>query len=133
MAYDAVDLRRHKQSAGDAFAAFNSVTEEAAAAEKNPLTEQVEKHTLRRGNLIFRDVTEEGGEESEEEGEEGGKEGEEGEEGEEGASGDARVTEVKWSVPDGFKVAEEPAKLDGSLVGEFVYLRWERYGWQLGN
>jgi hypothetical protein len=32
------------------------------------------------------------------------------------------VTEVKWSVPDGFKVAEEPAKLDGSLVGEFCLL-----------
>eukprot|EP00966_Prymnesium_polylepis_P094336 2183576-Prymnesium_polylepis.1 len=66
--YSNYDLRRHKQSAGDAFAAFNSVTEEAAAAEKDPLTEQVEKHTLQLGNLIFRDVTEEGGEESEEEG-----------------------------------------------------------------
>ena len=28
---------------------------------------------------------------------------------------------------------DEPAKLDGSLVGEYVYLRWEMFGWQLGN
>eukprot|EP00966_Prymnesium_polylepis_P153859 3552656-Prymnesium_polylepis.1 len=38
--YSNYNLRRHKQSAGDAFAAFNSVTEEAAAAEKDPLAEQ---------------------------------------------------------------------------------------------
>ena len=44
-----------------------------------------------------------------------------------------RVTEVKWSIPDGFKVADEPAELDARLVGEYVYLRWERYGWQLGK
>lgn len=43
------------------------------------------------------------------------------------------MTEVKWSVPDGFKVANEPEKLDGSLVGEYIYLRWERYRWQLGK
>ena len=24
-------------------------------------------------------------------------------------------------------------KLDGSLVGSNVYLRWEKYGWQLGK
>ena len=41
------------------------------------------------------------------------------------------MTEVKWSIPDGFKVADEPAELDARLVGEYVYLRWERYGWQL--
>ena len=27
----------------------------------------------------------------------------------------------------------QPTKLDSSLVGEFVYLRWEHYGWQLGK
>ena len=43
------------------------------------------------------------------------------------------MTEVKWSIPDGFKVADEPAELDARLVGEYVYLRWERYGWQLGK
>jgi hypothetical protein len=43
------------------------------------------------------------------------------------------VAEVKWSIPDGFQVADEPDKLDSSLVGEFVYLRWEGYGWQLGK
>ena len=27
----------------------------------------------------------------------------------------------------------EPAKLDETLVGETVYMRWEIYGWQLGK
>ena len=36
---------------------------------------------------------------------------------------------VKWSVPDGFKVADEPSMLNASLVlGSDVYLvRWEKY------
>ena len=41
------------------------------------------------------------------------------------------MTEVKWSVPEGFTGADEPEKLDGSLIGDYVYLRWERYGWQI--
>ena len=86
-----------------------------------------------RSNLIFKDVTEDGdGESEEEEGEEGGGE-EGGEEGDDGATGVNRVTEVKWSVPEGFKVANEPEKLDGSLIGDYLYLRWERYGWQIGK
>ena len=40
---------------------------------------------------------------------------------------------MRWSVPDGFAVADEPAKLDGSLIGEYIYFRWEGYGWQLGK
>ena len=131
--YSNYNLRRLKQSAGDAFFAFDSVASEradGAEGEKDSLQEQVEKHTLRRGNLIFHDVTEEGEEELSEE--EAGEVVGEGEEGEEGAGG-AHVTEVKWSVPEGFKVADEPAKLDSSLVGEYVYLRWEMYGWQLGK
>jgi hypothetical protein len=40
---------------------------------------------------------------------------------------------VNWSVPDGFDVAAEPDKLDASLVGQYVYMRWEKYGWQLGK
>ena len=27
----------------------------------------------------------------------------------------------------------EPAKLDETLIGETVYMRWETYGWQLGK
>ena len=77
-------------------------------------------------------MTEEGGggSEGEEDGEEGGEEEDEGE-GEGGGGG--RVTEVKWHVPDGFKVADEPEKLDGGLVGDYVFMRWEQYGWQLGK
>ena len=37
------------------------------------------------------------------------------------------------SVPPGFEVVDEPARLDQSLIGERVYLRWEKYGWQLGK
>ena len=85
--------------------------------------------TLRRGNLIFNEVQEGDGPEGEEEEiEDDGEDKEDGEEG--GADGFA---EVKWSVPPGFEVADEPARLDQSLIGERVYLHWEKYGWQLGK
>ena len=58
--------------------------------------------------------------------------GQEREEGEEGG-GVNGGREVKWSVPDGFKVAAEPETLDVSLIGSTVYMRWETYGWQLGR
>eukprot|EP00966_Prymnesium_polylepis_P142029 3279967-Prymnesium_polylepis.1 len=132
--YSNYNLRQHKQSSGDAFSAFNSVAAEEAAAQKDPLGHEIEKYTLRRSSLIFKDVTEEGGAEESED-EEGGKEGEEEADGADGADGadDNRVTEVRWSVPSGFEVADEPAELDGSLVGKHIYLRWEVYGWQLGK
>ena len=38
---------------------------------------------------------------------------------------------MKWSIPDGFEVADEPAELNASLVDSHVYMRWEKYGWQL--
>ena len=81
-------------------------------------------------------LREDGGSDSEGEGEAG--EGEEiqddEESGEEGGEGQAkRIKEVKWSVPDGFEVAGEPAALDSTLVGKHVYMRWETYGWQLGK
>ena len=43
------------------------------------------------------------------------------------------VVPLRWSVPDGFQVADEPAKLDASLVDNHVYMRWEQFGWQLGK
>lgn len=133
--YSNYNLRKHKHSAGDAFAAFNSVAAEEDAKKTDPLEDQIEKHTLRRGNLIFKDVTDEGGEESEDE--EGRDEEDagsgDGEGGEDEAGDRCRVTEVKWSVPEGFEVADEPDKLDHSLIGEYIYLHWERYGWQLGK
>ena len=36
-------------------------------------------------------------------------------------------------MPEGFKIAPEPAVLDGSLVDCAVYMRWELYGWQMGK
>ena len=47
--------------------------------------------------------------------------------------------EVKWNLPTGFALGKEPAKLDDSLVGKWIYLRltsgvrWKGYGWQLGK
>ena len=49
---------------------------------------------------------------------EGGEDG--AEEGAEDMTGQGGA-EMKWSVPDGFEVADEPAKLDSSLVGQYVY------------
>ena len=95
------------------------------------------RYTLRRGNLIFKDVTEDGSEEDESDEEEAdGEDGEqdaEGEEGEEGAALSRGIREVRWSVPDGFTVAPEPSILDVSLVDSAVYMRWETYGWQMGK
>ena len=50
-----------------------------------------------------------------------------------GEGGEEQVDEVEWSVLDGFTVGAEPAKLDETLIGESVYMRWEKYGWQFGK
>ena len=72
--------------------------------------------------------------EEEKDGEEGGGEGGgEGEEEGEEEGGGGRIIEVKWSVPGGFEVADEPEALDDSIVGKTIYMRWEKYGWQLGK
>ena len=103
------------------------------AAEQDPHA----RYTLRRGNLIFKDVTEDGSEADESDEEEAdGEDGEqdaEGEDGEEGAALSRGIREVRWSVPDGFTVAPEPSILDVSLVDSAVYMRWETYGWQMGK
>ena len=36
-------------------------------------------------------------------------------------------------MPDGFTLGAEPSKLDASLVGKHIYMRWKDYGWQLGK
>ena len=69
---------------------------------------------------------------------ESGSGGEQEAEGQEGADGhQAGVREVEWSVPDGFTLGDEPDTSMYStctnLVGEYVYMRWEKYGWQLGK
>ena len=83
------NLREHKQSAGDAFSAFNSSDpageQDAAEQEKDPYA----KFALRRGNLIFKDVTEDGGGSDEEQSEEEGEDGDQGEEEGEGETGEA--------------------------------------------
>eukprot|EP00966_Prymnesium_polylepis_P158017 3652369-Prymnesium_polylepis.1 len=116
------NLREHKQSAGDPFSSFNMDVDASCAADQDP----IERHTLRRANLIFNDVTEDGNDSEEEAG--GGEGAAAGED-----EADATITQVMWSVPDGFKVAAEPAKLDNSLIGQRIYMRWETYGWQLGQ
>ena len=66
--------------------------------------------------------------ESDKEGSEAEEEAEGEAEGEEGAR-----REVRWVVPTGFAIAPEPEKLDAKLVGSHVYMRWEKFGWQLGE
>ena len=42
--------------------------------------------------------------------------------------------EVKWNLPDGLKTVDKPLLLDTSLVGQTIYMRWERpYGWLVGK
>ena len=36
-------------------------------------------------------------------------------------------------MPDGFTLGAEPSKLDASLVGKHIYMRWKDYGCQLGK
>ena len=45
------------------------------------------------------------------------------------------ICEVTWNLPRGFTLGKEPSRLDESLVGSMIYLRWKdyRYGWQLGR
>ena len=72
---------------------------------------------LRRGRRITEDTrSSEESEESEEEGE-----------------GSDKPDPVAWSMPDGFTLGAEPSKLDASLVGKHIYMRWKDYGWQLGK
>ena len=61
-------------------------------------------------------------------------------EGEGGEDADVTATttarrEVKWGLlPEGLQPAPKPAKLDGSLVGQLIYRRWETpHGWLLGK
>ena len=65
--------------------------------------------------------------------EDGGSSGDESESDEDSDENGDDVSEVKWSIPEGFKLAQEPAELDGSLVGAMVYLRWKTFGWQMGK
>ena len=135
------NLREHKQSAGDAFSAFTSTNPAGAQQQAEEEKDQHCGNTLRRGNLIFKDVTSDG-DDSDSDGDEGEQDEEGGDapdapgearEGEEGQVRSRGVKEVSWSVPDGFEVADEPSKLDDTLVGSSVYMRWEKYGWQLGR
>ena len=79
---------------------------------------------IRRGRLIVEDANSSGSESEDGGGNEGG----------DGGSGDAgKPKEVAWALPEGFELGTEPAKLDVSLKGQMVYMRWATYGWQLGK
>ena len=51
-----------------------------------------------------------------------------GEESEEEGEGSDKPDPVAWSMPDGFTLGAEPSKLDASLVGKHIYMRWKDYG-----
>ena len=48
-----------------------------------------------------------------------------GEESEEEGEGSDKPDPVAWSMPDGFTLGAEPSKLDASLVGKHIYMRWK--------
>ena len=50
---------------------------------------------------------------------------EESEESEEEGEGSDKPDPVAWSMPDGFTLGAEPSKLDASLVGKHIYMRWK--------
>ena len=72
---------------------------------------------LRCGSLIINDAPEKEDEQDDEDEDESGE----------------PVVAIPWRVPDGFKVATQPARIDESAVGRFLYLNWKDYGWSLGK
>lgn len=98
--------------------------------------------SIRRGSLILDDVREgqvepyssDDDTDSEEEGaDESSGEEVSGSDAEEEASASEPIREIRWHIPPGFVIAPEPRALDKELVGQYVYMRWEAYGWQLGR
>ena len=91
--------------------------------------------SIQRGRLILDDANSSGTESEASDGEDGG--GEDGNgggtSGGGGGGGNGRPTEVKWALPEGFALGKEPGRLDDSMVGETIYLRWKTYGWQVGR
>ena len=41
------------------------------------------------------------------------------------SEGSDKPDPVAWSMPDGFTLGAEPSKLDASLVGKHIYMRWK--------
>ena len=108
---------KHEMGTGyDSFAAMMSNQAEGDGGEGINHDELISP-LLRRGRRITDDTrSSEESEESEEEGE-----------------GSDKPDPVAWSMPDGFTLGAEPSKLDASLVGKHIYMRWKDYGWQLGK
>ena len=102
--YGLLDFKYEMGTSYDAFAAMTS----------NQAEDNEDLIVLRRGRHITDDTR--SSDESEEEGE-----------------GSDKPDPVAWSMPDGFTLGAEPSKLDASLVGKHIYMRWKDYGWQLGK
>ena len=117
--YGLLDFK-HEMGAGyDAFAAMSSNQEEGDSDDGvvNHDDEFVSP-LLRRGCRITEDTRSSDDSDTDE-----------GEDGE----GSDKPDPVAWSMPDGFTLGAEPSKLDASLVGKYIYMRWKDYGWQLGK
>ena len=103
----------------------------------------VRSQALRRGRILTEEELEvQVGEDEVGEGEgeeaaadEGEGEGEGGDEDSAAANTTTARREVKWGlIPDGLQPAPKPAKLDSSLIGMFIYLRWATpHSWLLGK
>ena len=99
---------KHEMGTGyDSFAAMMSNQAEGDGGEGINHDELISP-LLRRGRRITDDTrSSEESEESEEEGE-----------------GSDKPDPVAWSMPDGFTLGAEPSKLDASLEGKHIYMRW---------
>ena len=53
----------------------------------------------------------------------------------EGLGGSPEGREVKWGLlPEGLQIASKPAALDGSLLGQLIYMRSDApHGWLVGT
>ena len=106
--YGLLDFKHEMGTGYDSFAAMMSNQAEGDGGEGINHDELISP-LLRRGRRITDDTrSSEESEESEEEGE-----------------GSDKPDPVAWSMPDGFTLGAEPSKLDASLVGKHIYMRWK--------
>lgn len=110
-------LLEHDQEAGSGYDAYpNEQSEGQASASSSS------EPVLPRGSLIVEDVPDES-EESDEEVEGDGDD----------EIADEDIAEVEWYIPDGFVVSPKPTAINDELVGAFIFMKWEQFGWQLGK
>lgn len=102
------------QEAGGGLEAFERSYSNGADVAEHPL-----RDILPRGNLIVDDAP--GSDLSSEDTDNSGEE------------DDEDIDAVSWGLPRGFEIMNKPGQIDEACVGCFVFLNWEKFGWQLGK